>query len=212
MTYKTVVLSDDEYQRCANFSKASALTQQDIEFGERQTAPRNVDEIARDNMIGKMAEIAVAKMLNEYGIDADVNFDIYGRGEWDDDDFYIKGWRVDVKSTRSGQWLLFELNKMKMRDRQGLLPDALFMCKTEWDRNTDTPKRSVELIGAISLFTLIRNGKRIRKGQCIPNTSCKLQADNFAVHFDDLNHDWRRIITEYMNSNPPYEYILPHSF
>lgn len=106
-----------------------------------------------------MAEVAVSRMLREeYGIHFPVNFDIYPRGEWDDCDVQIKAWTIDIKSTRSGKWLLFETSKLKMRQNQKInnLPDAVIMCRTPWDRDNDKPRGSVELIGAISVYALLK--------------------------------------------------------
>lgn len=214
---KTLVLTDYELDRCIAFSKASAESQQAIEFGQSDTAPRRVQEIARDNLIGKMAEVAVSRMLREdFGLHFPVNFDIYPRGEWDDCDVQIKSWNIDIKSTRTGQWLLFEVDKLRMRQNQKInnLPDAIFMCRTPWDRDSDKPKGSVELIGSISLKTLLSPNskvKRLKKGDFIPNTHARLQAENYGVHFRDLNPDWQAVIT-YMLKNPPPDassYIIP---
>ncbi len=207
--YKTVILPAEEMAKCIEFSKKSAESQQAIEFGQRDTKPRNTSEIARDNLIGKMAEAAVSRMLREeFGIHYPVNFDIYPRGEWDDCDVQIKAWNIDIKSTRTGQWLLFEVDKLKMRQNQTInnLPDSIFMCRTPWNRDTDTPKGTVELVGAISLQTLLSDNsivKRLRKGDYIPKTKTKLQADNYAVNFSDLNHDWKVIINYMLKNSPP---------
>ena len=207
--YKTMTLTAAEMDMCITFSKASAESQQAIEFGQHDTTPRKTQEIARDNLIGKMAEVAVARMLREnYGIHFPVNFEIYPRGEWDDCDVQIKGWNIDIKSTRTGQWLLFEVDKLRMRQNQQInnLPDAVFMCRTPWDRDKDIPIGTVELIGAISLKMLLTPDKRIlrlRKGEYIPNTRAKLQADNLAVNFSDLNHDWDMIIHHMIENSPP---------
>ena len=81
-SYLTIALSEDEMNKCKEFSLKSAMTQQAVEFGQKNTKPRDTKEIARDNMIGKMAEVAVNKMLRrDFGIHYPVNFDIYGRGE-----------------------------------------------------------------------------------------------------------------------------------
>ena len=206
--YKTITLTPDEMQKCKMFSEESAKSQQDIEFGQKDTKPRPISEIARDNLIGKMAEVAVSRMLREeYGIHFPVNFEIYPRGEWDDCDVQIKSWSIDIKSTRSGHWLLFETSKLKMRQNQKInnLPDAVFMCRTPWDRDTDSPIGTVELIGAISLEKLLSKDpkvKHLKKGDFIPNTKARLQAENLAVEFDDLNHDWEQIIKFMINNNP----------
>lgn len=59
-------LNDQEYEQCLSFAKTCALNQQRIEFGQSGTKPRGTSEISRDNMIGKMAEVAFAKKLHDY--------------------------------------------------------------------------------------------------------------------------------------------------
>ena len=209
MGYKTITLSELEMEKCLDFSKASAESQQAIEFGQRDTNPRPSKEIARDNLIGKMAEVAVARMLREeYGIHFPVNFDIYPRGEWDDCDVQIRGWNIDIKSTRIGRWLLFEVDKLRMRKNQPInnLPDAVIMCRTPWDIDNDSPLGTVELVGTISLKSLLSSDqriKRLKKGECIPGTRVRLQAENLAVHFNDLSHDWDQIIQYMLDNQPP---------
>lgn len=206
---KTIVLTDYEMRKCVDFSEESAKSQQTIEFGQSDTAPRKVKEIARDNLIGKMAEVAVSRMLREdFDLHFPVNYDIYPRGEWDDCDIQINGWNVDIKSTRIGRWLLFETDKLRMRQRQKInkLPDAIFMCRTSWDRDADKPKGDVELIGAVSLTLLLSSDpkvKRLNKGDFIPGTQTRLQAANLGIQFDDLNSDWNVIISHMLQTPPP---------
>lgn len=79
------------------------------------------------------------------------------------------------------------------------------MCRTQWDRDKDAPKGSVELIGLISMKKLLSSDpkvKHLKKGDFIPNTKSKLQAENLAVAFDDLEHNWDMMI-DYMTNNPP---------
>ena len=63
---KIITLSSFEMKQCRDFSLESAESQQPIEFGQHDTKPRSKKEIARDNLIGKMAEVGVAKMLQEW--------------------------------------------------------------------------------------------------------------------------------------------------
>lgn len=204
--YKTVTLTKEEMQRCIDFSNRSAQSQQAIEFGQSTTAERKVKEIARDNLIGKMAEVAVAKMLlQDFGIDIPLDFGVYDRGIWDDNDIVINGWNIDIKSTRIGHWLLIEWSKLNFRQKQGELPHTFFMCKTAWDMEKDEPLGDVLLVGSISCGRLKKgypNVLSLKKGEYIPHTKTKLQADNFAVEFDNLNHDWNTVIN-YMLHNPP---------
>ena len=84
---KNIRLSQDELARCIEFSQRSAPNQQAIEFGQRSTKARSTREIARDNLIGKIAEVAFSKMMKEnYGIDVPLDFNYYPRGQWDNQD------------------------------------------------------------------------------------------------------------------------------
>ncbi len=130
-------------------------------------------------------------------------------GEWDDFDVQINGWNVDIKSTRTGQWLLFEVDKLRMRQHQNHnnLPDAIFMCRTPWDKEMDEPKANkVDLIGAVSLSRLLSDDpkvKRLKKGDFIPNTKTPLQAENYGIHFSNIKSDWASIIHYMLENSPP---------
>lgn len=129
---KIIILTAEELALCKDFSIKSANSQQAIEFGQSDTKARGVSEIARDNLIGKMAEVAFSRMLKEdFDIDVPLDFEIYARGKWDDNDIEINGWNIDIKSTRIGHWLLIEWSKLNFRQKQGKLPHAFFMCKTD---------------------------------------------------------------------------------
>lgn len=206
MAYRIITLTDSEYKRCLDFSIESARSQQDIEFGQHDTAPRSEHEIARDNLIGKMAEVAVAKMLREdFHLHLPINYEVYPRGEWDDSDIDVFNWVIDIKSTRIGHYMLLEWSKLRFRHSSNRLPHVILMCRTPWDRTNDKPLgRNVELIGCVSLSTLIqlKNGSMIlRKGDYIPGTHTRLQAANYAVEFSNLS-DMHSAI-EYMKNNPP---------
>ena len=162
MNKRIIVLSDSELEKCKVFSVKSAKTQQAIEFGQADTKARSETEIARDNLIGKMAEVAFARMLKEdFEIDIPLDFEVYDRGKWDDNDMVINGWNIDIKSTRIGHWLLIEWSKLNFRQKQGELPHAFFMCKTDWDMKNDVQKGTVELVGSISLNKLRKDRPNI---------------------------------------------------
>ena len=116
-------LTEEELGRCREFSLRCAEQQQQIEFGQSDTAPRGVAEIGRDNLIGKIAEVAFAKMLRErYGLAVELDFNYYPRGVWDDQDTVINGWQIDVKGTRQGgRWMLIEWSKLRFRQKEGKL-------------------------------------------------------------------------------------------
>lgn len=60
-----IYLTESELEKCREFALVSARSQQAIEFGQRTTKARSVNEIARDNLIGKIAEVAFSKMMKE---------------------------------------------------------------------------------------------------------------------------------------------------
>ena len=210
-------LNDQEYEQCLAFAKTCALSQQSIEFGQSDTKPRNTAEISRDNMIGKMAEVAFAKMLhNYYGIDIDLDFNYYPRGMWDDQDAVINGWLIDVKATRKGgQWMLIEWNKLDFRQKQNKLSHLYVMASVDWDRGNDRPERKVELIGCASIQKLmpgVPTTTVLRQGEYIPNTYTRLQADNYGIRFSDLEDDWSKVLRYILNNPPPDLSAYPNPY
>lgn len=186
-----IVLTDAEMDKCREFSRISAASQQAIEFGQHTTKARPEKEIARDNLIGKMAEVAFSKMMKEnYGIDVPLDFNYYPRGQWDGQDAEINGWRIDVKGTRSGgRWMLIEWNKLDFRQRDNNLSHLFIMFTVDWDRSADQPTGEVSYQGAASLTKLKESVPKtvvLRKGAVIPGTQTHLQADNYGIRFGDL--------------------------
>lgn len=202
-----ITLTEQEFSRCVEFAKKCALNQQQIEFGQSDTAPRGTAEISRDNLIGKMAEVAFAKMLYESrGIVIDLDFNYYPRGKWDDQDAEINGWRIDVKATRKGgRWMLIEWSKLNFRQKQNKLSHLYVMASVDWDREHDLPHREVNLIGCASIQKLKPNVPStliLPKGSYIPNTSTRLQADNYGIKFSNLEQNWDTVL-DYITQNPP---------
>lgn len=191
LNVKNIALTPSELQQCIEFSSKSAPTQQSIEFGQRTTKARPTSEIARDNLIGKIAEVAFAKMLEEnYGIAVPLDFNYYPRGKWDDQDAVINGWRIDVKGTRKGgHWMLIEWNKLNFRQRDNKLSHLYVMFSVAWDRKSDTPTGVVSYEGAVSLAKLHKGSsttKELLKGTVLPGTHAVLQADNYGIEFKNL--------------------------
>ena len=212
-----VTLSDAEYSQCLTFSRKCSLNQQRIEFGQRDTEARSLSEISRDNLIGKMAEVAFAKMLREvFGIQIELDFNYYPRGEWDAQDAVINGWNIDVKATRKGgRWMLIEWNKLDFRQKQNKLAHLYVMAIVDWDRNNDLPSRRVELVGCASILKLRANVPTtvvLRKGSCIPDTNTLLQADNFGISFSNLEKDWESVIQYITTHSPPSTENYPNPY
>lgn len=130
-------------------------------------------------------------MLKEnYAIDVPLDFNIYPRGKWDDQDAIINGWRIDVKGTRKGgHWMLIEWSKLDFRQKENRLAHIYTMFTVDWPYDAEFPTGHVSYQGATSLNKLRPDCETtliIRKGECIPGTRTKLQADNYAIHFNDL--------------------------
>ena len=179
-----ITLTDGEYKRCREFALESAQSQQPIEFGNKQTSERSIEDIAKDTIIGKMAEVAVVKFLREkYGLHLPVNYEVYPRGEWDDEDVVVNGRTIDIKATRKGHCLMVEKSKMLFRLKQNRVPNIVIACKIK-------EERKVELVGAISTWRLVRpDGDKIlflKKGEFIPGTKYRLKTDNYVVEFKNL--------------------------
>ena len=205
---KNIWLTEDELARCIEFSRISAPNQQAVEFGQHTTKPRSSCEIARDNLIGKIAEVAFSKMMKEnYGIDIDLDFNYYPRGQWDNQDAVINGWRIDVKGTRrGGHWMLIEWNKLNFRQHNNNLSHVYLMFTVDWNRHTDLPTGRASYEGAVSLEKL-RHGcpttKILRKGEMIPGTKTRLQADNYGIHFKDLYKHLNHLVSFLTENQPP---------
>ena len=207
LNVKNIVLTQQELQQCMEFSSKSAPTQQSIEFGQITTKARSTSEIARDNLIGKIAEIAFAKMLKEnYGIDVPLDFNYYPRGKWDDQDAVINGWRIDVKGTRKGRrWMLLEWNKLNFRQRGNNLSHLYVMFSVSWDRKTDKPTGEVSYEGAVSLKKLCKGCAttiELTKGTILPGTHTILQADNYGIEFKHLYKHLNHLV-DYVTSHEP---------
>ena len=125
-----VELSGYQVQKCKRFAEESAKSQQRYEFGNHQTEERSYEKIYSDTLTGKIAEVAVVEFFRaEYGLHLPVNFEVYPRGEWDDQDIEVKGLTIDVKGSNGGKWLLFEQSKYKFRREEKTVPDMIIFCR-----------------------------------------------------------------------------------
>lgn len=206
---KTIMLTASEIEKCKSFASEAALTQQAIEFGQHDTKPRSPEESARDILIGKMAEVAVAKMLEkDYGIKVELDFNIYPKGVWDNNDFSINGWSIDVKSTRVGSWFLIEWNKLHFRSVGRDLPDGFISCRSDWDMTADKPKGRVDIEGFVKTQDILNkrvNVAELKKGTKLPNTEKILQADNYGIKISDLPNDWDAIVANELGKTCPFK-------
>lgn len=189
MAEKIIYLTEEELEKCREFSKKSALQQQEIEYGESKTKPRTKEEIAHDNLIGKIAEVAFSKMMKaDCNIDIDLDFAYYPRGKWDSQDAEYNGWKIDVKSTRIGRWMLIEWNKLEFRQKDNQLSHLYVMFSVDWKDGNPTGR-----VVYRGFATLARLSKKFPKTEvllmdsALPGTRLEsLQTDNYGIRFEDL--------------------------
>ena len=151
----------------------------------------------------------LAKIMHEnYGIDIELDFEVYPRGQYDAQDAVVNDWRIDVKGTRQGgHYLLVEWNKLDFRQQEKRLSHVYVMFSVGWDRERDLPNRYVKYAGAITLRALNNNNdwidtKILRKGECIPGTNARLQADNYGIEFNELNKNLDGLVHTMQNRKP----------
>lgn len=211
-----IYLTEAQIAKCEEFSRECAKQQQQIEFGQSDTKKRSIQEIFRDNMIGKIAEVAVANFIEtKYDISIELDFNYYPRLVWDDEDTVINGWKIDIKGTRQGgKWMLIEWSKLSFRKAEKNLPHLFFMLSVGWDRKNDKPTGFADLEGYFPTRRLIigeKNVSILKKGTFIPNTLCQLQADNFGVPFINLYQNWDELV-DAIERKEPYkldDYYVP---
>lgn len=177
-------LNRQQVTKCIVFAHRCAENQQYIEFGQHDTCARSLQEIARDNLIGKLAEVAFAEMLKrDFKLDVPLDFNYYPRGKWDEADVIINGWRIaEAKKTH-----------------------VFVMAVIGWNRNSDLPTGIVDLIGYTSRSRLregIPKTYVIRKGDLLPGKRIRMQADNFGIKFSDLDTNWNFMISKLLEQSP----------
>ena len=102
--------------------------------------------------------------------------------------------------------MLIEWSKLRFRQQEDKLSHLYLMASVCWDRDRDQPTGWVDLVGAASIQRLQVGRKGtvvLRKGDRIPGTGTRLQADNFGIRFADLEHDWDKILHYVQTHRPP---------
>ena len=102
--------------------------------------------------------------------------------------------------------MLIEWRKLDFRQKQNKLSRLYIVALVDWDRENDLPQREVELIRCASIQKPIPGVPTtivLRKGECIPNTSTRSQADNYGIRFSDLKTDWSKVLRYVLNNLPP---------
>ena len=199
-----IQLTPDELQHCITFSHDVAETEQPIEYGQTDTGERPVEEVEHDTLEGKVAEVAFQKLMLEHcGRTRDLDWRVYneenenenGHIRHDNQDALINGWRIDVKATQSySSYLLIELNKLNFRYQEHMLPHIFTMFTVDYNPETGLPTGRATYKGSATLKWM-RDGEGldfpptiyVPKHDFIPGTNKQIQADNFAIHHNNLN-------------------------
>lgn len=187
----SIGLTENEFHQCEDFAKNSAKTQREYRSGGTQV--RGTSLIEQDTLRGKTAEVIAKKFLgqeplNVVGIELD--FGVYPRGIWDQQDFSVNGFKIAVKSAKwFSRWLLIESKDIARGD----LYDFYILVTITKDFSSGT------IIGYATKEEILSDSKtfKLKRGEPIPRTSTALDADNHARHSNDLHNseeDWKKLI------------------
>ncbi len=209
-------LTASQIEKCLSFARKAAVHTQKVEYGQKDSAERPIEEIARDIFVGKLGECAFQNLLHEHGIEVELDFNDYGPGKWDTDDVSYgsgdKKWKIDVKCTKdSSKWFLVEWNKLNFREHDKELPHYFVLTQVPsscYDLSA-VPNREldVKVTGFIDLHRLQPGGDKthvLRRGSVIPGSRSErgLTADNLGVKICDLDTDWLALVQRMQNEEP----------
>ncbi|MCD4771457.1 hypothetical protein K8R30_03510 [archaeon] len=193
---KRIYLDQDEYSKCKDFSEQSAKTQRETRSGGSDF--RTVYLIEQDTMRGKVAEVLVKKFLEQGALgfgDISLDFEIYPRGKWDDQDIILNNKNISIKSAKwFSNWLLLESKDIVRGD----VYDYYIFVTVDKDNMAGNIRgfvRRIEILECPKTY-------KIKKGNFIPNTRTVLDADNHARHASDMNNiesDWIEFVKEVNN-------------
>lgn len=183
MSYIPIYINKFEYDACVNYSKNSIGNQRDLSFGEKGENRSN-KEMYDNTLQGKLGEVAFKKYIDitEF-TGGELDFEVYPRGQWDDGvDMRINDLTIDIKSVKHiSKWFLLEVNKVSSVNSQVFVITSV--------RDCDGCGVYVDLKGFCSKNKML-NKPILNKGECIPNTNCKLKTDNYSMLIQDLCRDW----------------------
>lgn len=189
-----IKITDDEFDRCKKFAGDSAESQREHRSGG--TTTRAYEQIVGDTLRGKLGEVAIKKFLEQDPLnisDISLDFKIYPRGKWDEQDLKIHGKTFSVKSSKHfSKYLLLETKDLE----RGSVFDYYVLVLV------DTEQKTGKIVGFVSKEEMEKSTDEtldLKKGQCIPNTPVPLDADNHARHKDHLHNseeEWVELLKE----------------
>jgi hypothetical protein len=206
---RKIVLSAHELRRCSEFSQLMGELNQAHEFNNRFTNRRKTEQIARDHLIGKVAEVAVHNFLCSLNLTPDaVDFTVIGKEARDSDDLKVADRTISVKATEKGRFLLVHEGQLRWS-----LSDFYFLCQSFLGKAESST--FVVLLGYVSKTDLvsvrayedwIRSGTPlsaeicgsrssfVRHGNPLPGPKVIMQASNLFVPPEKLRTDWQTLV------------------
>jgi len=187
-------LNKPEYEKCKKFAEESSPSQREYRSGGDDI--REVKQISDDTLRGKIAEVVSKKFLeqdplNVTGIKLD--FEVFGRGEWDESDFKISEKKISVKSSKPfARWLLLETKDLERGDTYDYYIFIL----------VDEKKGTGWIKGFVSKEEMLQVDDKtldLKKGDKIPKTYTSLDAANHARHIDNLHNseeEWVELLKQ----------------
>ena len=219
--FMEITLNHEMIEKCWVFANQCARTMRPLEHGEVLAKERSYEQIVHDTIVGKLGEVAVQEFLKQKGITTQLDFDIYERGQWDDSDINVNGWKIDIKCTKKqGHNFLIEWNKLQFGSDSEELPHYYLMTHLldEVPSNElqiqQMKSFRVELIGyedVRNLQTTNNNILVLDRGAFIPGTNTEMIAKSYCIPFDQMRKDWEQFISR-LNCETPFDlssYIAP---
>jgi len=179
----TFRLTPEEITQCREFAQGVWKTQKEVRSGG--TIQRTEYQMINDIQLGKTAEVIVKKFLSEkYGIQIELDFNIYPIGVWDDGDFTLEGKKFSIKASKSyAKWILLESEDIK----RGYLFDYYIFVSVDKDLSGG------EMRGYATTNDVL-NFEKLKKGTYLPDVKPSpnsiLDADNHGRRLKDLNQNW----------------------
>lgn len=185
-------LNEDEAKLCRDFPEKSARTQRENRSGGSQF--RSLKTIELDTLRGKVGEYIAKKFLEQHPLDIQgirLDFNVYPRGKWDDNDFSINNLNFSIKSAKwFSKWLLLETKDIN----RGEVFDVYVLVLV----NNDYQSGTVKGFATKEDVLYDDNTLKLRKGELIPNTRTHLDADNHARYFQHLKNsleEWKELLS-----------------
>lgn len=188
----TKIMNDADIIKCMSFAKEMVQNNNNKSFHDSRAISRS-DSIVFDNILnGKLSEVFVSNLLFEKGIKNFLDFNIYNHKKGDNGkDILINAdLFIDIKSsTLKAKYLLVDAGTLKYWKSIREAPPYLCMIGVGKTGNNWTVKYK----GGINTIEFLDKGEMKKRGEKLPNTSCILEADNYALNLD-LCYDFNNLI------------------